>query len=83
MTNDGQRCSRCPCGEEAQRCGGERNTPPARRVLSVPEAAEVLGISRSTAYELVAAGELRSFRLGRRVLVPLPAIEALIEGEGR
>ena len=49
-----------------------------RLLVSVNEAARVLGISRSYAYELVAAGILVPVRLGRRVLIPLTAIEELV-----
>ena len=52
-----------------------------RLVMSVPEAAEALGISRAHAYEMVARGDLPSVRLGRRVLVPRRALERLVEGE--
>jgi excisionase family DNA binding protein len=38
-----------------------------RLVLTVGEAGELLGISRSFAYELVARGELPAIRLGRRI----------------
>lgn len=38
--------------------------------LSIPEAAKMLGISRSLAYELAARGELHTVRLGRRIVVP-------------
>lgn len=41
---------------------------PKRLVLSVPEAAGLLGISRRLAYELAARGELPVPRLGGRVL---------------
>ena len=49
-----------------------------RMLVSVTEASRALGVSRSFAYELVAAGVLRSIRLGRRVLVPVSALEDLI-----
>jgi excisionase family DNA binding protein len=49
-----------------------------RLVYSVTEAAELLGISRSTAYELVARGELPTVRLGRRLIVTRPALTALL-----
>jgi excisionase family DNA binding protein len=48
-----------------------------RLTLTVEEAGELLGISRAFAYELVARGELPSLRLGRRLLVPRRALEAL------
>ncbi len=48
-------------------------------VLTVGEAAALLGISRAHAYELVARGELAHIRLGRRVVVPRRAINELIE----
>ncbi|MCP3881292.1 MAG: helix-turn-helix domain-containing protein [Sulfitobacter sp.] len=49
-----------------------------RLVYTVAEAAELLGIGRSTAYELVARGELVTVRLGRRVAVTRPTLSALL-----
>jgi excisionase family DNA binding protein len=49
-------------------------------VYTVSEAAAVLGISRSHAYELVARGELSHVRLGRRVVVPKRAVVELLGG---
>jgi excisionase family DNA binding protein len=54
-------------------------TRDGRLVLSVTEAAGLLGISRGLAYELVARGELPSLRLGRRIVVPRRALEVLLE----
>jgi len=45
---------------------------------TVEETGRLLGISRAHAYELVARGELPHLRLGRRVVVPKYAIEALL-----
>ena len=53
----------------------------ASLVLTVEEAAELLGISRGLAYELVRRGELPALRLGRRLVVPRRRLLALIEGE--
>lgn len=50
-------------------------------VLSVTEAAQVLGISRSHAYDLVARGDLPSIRLGRRVLIPATALGRILSPE--
>ena len=51
--------------------------------LSVPEVAELLGISRAFAYELVARRELPALRLGRRLVVPLHLIEELLRQRGQ
>jgi excisionase family DNA binding protein len=53
-----------------------------RLVVSVPEAARLLGISRTYAYEMIARGELPCIRLGRRILVPLRPLMRLLEGAG-
>jgi excisionase family DNA binding protein len=46
--------------------------------LTVEEAGRLLGVGRSTAYELVASGELECLRLRRRVVVPVaPLAERL------
>lgn len=39
--------------------------------LTVEQAAEVLGIGRSTDYELVRTGDLKHIRLRRRIVVPV------------
>jgi len=39
--------------------------------LTVEQAAQVLGIGRSTAYELVRTGDLKHIRLRRRVVIPI------------
>ena len=53
-----------------------------RLTLTVTEAAELLGISRALAYELAARGELPVLRLGRRIVIPRKALEALVETAG-
>lgn len=56
----------------------DKAEPSSRLVFSVPEAAELLGISRALGYELVARGELPYLRLGRRIVVPRVALLALV-----
>jgi excisionase family DNA binding protein len=46
--------------------------------LRVEQAAEILGVSRSSAYEAARAGELPTIRLGRRLLVPTARLRALL-----
>jgi excisionase family DNA binding protein len=58
------------------------NKSETRLVWTVEEAGRLLGISRAHAYELVARGELPHLRLGRRVVVPKHAIEALLARAG-
>jgi excisionase family DNA binding protein len=57
-------------------------TPPLPLVLSVPQAAAILGISKDLAYDLTARGELPSLRFGRRVVVPTKPLLALLNGGG-
>jgi excisionase family DNA binding protein len=45
-----------------------------RVMVSVEEAARLLGLGRSAAYEAARRGELPTRRLGRRLLVPVPAL---------
>ena len=49
-----------------------------RLVFTVEEAGRLLGVSRTTAYECVRTRQLPSIRLGRRIVVPRAAIEALL-----
>lgn len=53
-------------------------------LLSVPQAARVLGVGRSTVYEKIASGAIRSVKIGSRRLVPTENIEAFVAslGEG-
>jgi len=52
-----------------------------RVTMTVPEVAQLLGISRSSAYEAVKAGELPSRRLGGRLFIPVVALRRWLEGE--
>ncbi|HUS41591.1 MAG TPA: helix-turn-helix domain-containing protein [Ilumatobacteraceae bacterium] len=46
--------------------------------MTVTQAATVLGISRTSAYECVRRGEIPSLRLGGRIIVPTQAVEELL-----
>ena len=50
-------------------------------VITVEEAAELLRISRNTAYEAVKRGEIPSVRVGRRILIPRISIMKMLGGE--
>lgn len=47
-------------------------------LLTVRQAAEILAIGRTTAYELIAAGHLEVVHIGRSVRVPVEAVEVLV-----
>lgn len=49
-------------------------------VLTIPEAAKLLRVSRNFGYELARQGKLPVIKLGRRLLVSKVALERLIEG---
>lgn len=48
-------------------------------VLSVEDAGKRLGLSRPSAYQAVKRGELPVIRIGRRILVPVAALEKMLE----
>ena len=50
-------------------------------VLTIEEAARLLKIGRTCAYEAARRGELPILRMGRRMLVPKAALERLLEGK--
>jgi excisionase family DNA binding protein len=59
---------------------------PPRSLLTLPEAAEELRVSRTQPYRLRAQGRVRVLQLGGRVLVPRREIQRLIDealGEDR
>jgi len=49
------------------------------RTMTVAQAAAVLGISRTTAYECIRAGSIPSLRLGGRIIVSTRAIDELLD----
>ena len=52
----------------------------SRSTFSVPEAAEILGLSPFSAWAAVKAGYIPTIRIGRRVIVPRHALERLLSG---
>ena len=63
--NDGGGCSRLPDQLDIEK----------KWCLTIPEVAELLGISRNFAYELVKRGEIPVIRFGKRILIPKVALE--------
>jgi excisionase family DNA binding protein len=54
-----------------------------RLILTVPEAGQLLGLSRVGAYQAARRGEIPTIRIGRRVLVPRVALDRLLARAGR
>lgn len=60
----------------------EKNSGVERLCLTVPEAAEMLGISRNFAYQLVKEGKLPVIKFGKKLLIPRAALEKMLEKVG-
>jgi excisionase family DNA binding protein len=50
-----------------------------RRVLSIRETAQACGLSRATIYRLIEQKKLATLKVGARRLVPVAAIDALLD----
>lgn len=54
----------------------------SRATLDVwPETGRLLGLSRNSTYRAVKNGEIPTLRLGSRLLVPVPALLRMLEGD--
>jgi excisionase family DNA binding protein len=49
------------------------------RTMSVPEAGKVLGLCRNGAYAAAERGEIPVIRLGRKLRVPVLALERMLD----
>jgi excisionase family DNA binding protein len=84
--DDGRPDSKYPVGSEetgheesrmgADDLNGSGHLTPL--LVSVRDAAALLGIGRTTVYELIAAGELEAVHIRRAVRVPMAAIEEYV-----
>jgi excisionase family DNA binding protein len=52
-----------------------------RLTVTVEEAARILGIGRALAYEAVRTGQIKSVRIGRRILVPLAPLKKMLNAD--
>ena len=52
-------------------------------LLTIPQAAAVLAVGRTTVYELIGAGDLEAVHIGRSARVPLAALEDYVERQRR
>ena len=63
----------------AEALSARTTEPGPSRLLSIPDAAEALGIGRSRVYTEIANGHLQTVKVGRRRLVPSTAVEDYID----
>ena len=56
--------------------GEQREAP--RLALTPDEAAHAIGVGRTTIYELLRSGQLRSVKVGTRYVVPIASIDAFL-----
>lgn len=62
---------------------GQTDPMNERLTFTVDEVARLLGISRSGAYDSITRGEIQSFNIGRRVLVPRDAFLEMLKPRPR
>lgn len=55
--------------------------PTGRVAYSVEEVRAALGIGRGLMYDLLATGQIRAVKAGRRTLIPAAALERYLAGE--
>jgi excisionase family DNA binding protein len=48
-------------------------------LLTIPQAAQRLGVGRTTVYELTNAGELEVVHIGRCARIPIASVDAFVE----
>lgn len=53
-----------------------------RKTMMVEEAGRQLGVCRNAAYEAARRGEIPTIKIGRRLLVPIAAFNALLGKQG-
>jgi len=56
------------------------SAPEARLTLSIPEAGrKYFGLSKNGSYEAAARGEIPTIKIGKKLFVPVRAMEALLD----
>jgi excisionase family DNA binding protein len=58
------------------------NTRAKRLTMTIPEAAEKLGIGRNQGYEAARNGQIPTIKIGKRLLVPVTALENKLLNSG-
>lgn len=47
--------------------------------VSIPDTGNALGVGRSSVYELIKSGHLKTIKIGRRTLITVESIRALVD----
>ena len=50
-----------------------------KKVLTIDEGCQALGLSRGSLYRAVARGQIPSLRIGRRLVIPVAALDRLLQ----
>lgn len=67
--------------EQATANRDDRRRPMAPLLLTIPEAAAVLAVGRTTIYELISDGQLDVVHIGRACRVPADAIREFVNAK--
>lgn len=51
-----------------------------RKTITISEASKALGIGRNAGYEAARRGEIPTIKIGKRILVPVAALERKLQG---
>jgi excisionase family DNA binding protein len=57
-----------------------KHNPEALTLPAWPDTGRALGLGRNATYEAIARGDIPSIRIGKRILVPRAALEAMLNG---
>jgi excisionase family DNA binding protein len=57
-------------------------TDTTKRTMTVVEAADALGIGKSTLYRQIELGSFPHLRIGGRIVIPVAVIERMLDGAG-
>lgn len=68
-----------PAGKVDDTVGRRADPEPAPLLLRIPEAGRLLGLGRTTMYELISAGEVEVIHIGRAARIPLDSVERFVD----
>ena len=54
-----------------------------RLAYSIPAAAGAIGVSKATVWRIIAAGDLKTFKIGCRTLIRADVLQAFVDGCSR